>query len=366
MATHYEESLQRDLDRIRGKITDMAALDERALQDCLRAFQQRSRQLAFTIILRDQRIDEKEKELDRLCLEFLVRQQPVGRLLRFAYATIRLNLELERVGDYAESIARQVLKLIGISVDVPLARFNEIAGLAIPMLHDAVQAFVNQDATLARQTMEVEEAVDVLRNKINAELFQLRQEGKIPLEALTPLMTIARRFERVSDQAKNICQEVIFMCTGEYGRHEGADVFRLLFLDEHNSCRSQMAEGIGHSLLQTQFIFSSAGIDPRPVDVMTVKFLQEKGIDISRQTAKALDQVPNLEHYQIIIGLAKEAQKAIPPPPRKTVYLDWSVTDPSTFHGSPDETHAAYEATYQEIHAHLHDLVEALLGDKIN
>jgi phosphate transport system protein len=366
MATHYEESLQRDLERIRSKITEMADLGERALRDCLKALQERNRQLAFTVILRDQIIDEKEKELDRLCLEFLVRQQPVGSHLRFAYCTIRLNLELERIGDYAESIARQVLKLIGTTVEIPMGRFNEIAGLAIPMLRDAVRAFVNQDIDLAGKTIEVEEAVDLLRNQINAELFQLRQDNKIPLEALTPLMTIARRFERVSDQAKNICQEVRFMCTGEYGRHQGAEAFRLIFVDKYNSCRSQMAEGIGNSLNQPLFIFASAGIDPKPVDPMTIGFLKEKGIDISRQSSKSIDQIANLEHYQIVVGLAKEAQKAIPPPPRKTVYLDWSVKDPSTVQGDPADVRAAYESTYQEIHAHIHDLVEAVLGEKIN
>ncbi|MBM3833023.1 MAG: phosphate signaling complex protein PhoU [Verrucomicrobia bacterium] len=366
MATHYEQSLQRDLDRIRAKVAEMGGLGERALRDCLTALQERNRQLAYTVILRDQKIDEKEKEIDRLCLEFIVRQQPVASLLRFAYATIRLNLELERIGDYAESIARQVLKLVGMNVHVPIGRFVEIAELAIPMFHESVQAFIRQDADLAKRTMEVEDAVDVLRNQINAELVQLRQENKISLEALTPLMTIARRFERVSDQAKNICQEVVFMCTGEYGRHEGADVFRLLFLDEHNSCRSQMAEAIGNSLNQPEFVFTSAGLDPKPMDPMTASFLKEKGLDISRHTSKSLQHVPNLEHYQIIVGLAKEVQRAIPPPPRKTIYLDWSVKDPSRLQGTFAEVRPAYEATYQEIHAHIQDLVEAVLGDKIN
>jgi len=365
MSTHFEESLQRDIERIRSKVTLMGNLGERALRDCVKALQERNRQLAYTVILRDQKIDELERELDRLCLEFIVRQQPVAGPLRFAYVTIRLNLELERVGDYAESVARQIIKLIGMNVDVPASRFVEIANLAIPMLHDAVQAFVKQDAGLAQRTMAVEEAVDVLRNQINAELFQLRQDNKIPLEALTPLMTIARRFERVSDQAKNICEEVLYMCTGEYQKHKGTEVYRLLFVGEHNACRSQMAEGIGNSLGQTQFLFSSAGLDPKPVDPMTVTFLKEKGIDISRHTSKSLDQVPNLEHHQIIVGLAKAAQKAIPPPPRKTVYLDWSVKDPSRLQGTPQEIHAAYQSTFEEIHAHIHDLIEAILGDKI-
>src|SRR5687768_636673 len=158
MNTHYEETLQRDIDRIRRKVTDMAGLAEGALRSCLQALADRNRQLTYSVILRDQRIDELEKEIDRLCLEFIVRQQPVAGTLRFAYATIKINSELERVGDYAESIARHVLALLDMTdVEVPIERFAEIANLAIPMLHDAVQAFVRGDTDLARKAMETED-----------------------------------------------------------------------------------------------------------------------------------------------------------------------------------------------------------------
>src|SRR5262245_41993732 len=321
MATHLEASLQRDIDLIQNKILEMARRDEQALKTCLKALQERNGQLAYVVILRDQYIDELEKEIDRLCLEFLVRQQPVAGHLRFAYATIKINAELERIGDYAESIARQCLKVAHLNPVPALPMFDEIASLSIPMLRNAIQAFVNQDAELAHSTMLVEENVDTLRNQINAELLQQRQDGRIPLEALTPLLTIARRFERVSDQAKNICEEVLYMCTGEYSKHKGTEVLRLLFVDEHNSCVSQMAEGIANSLEQPRLVFASAGIDPRPVDPATLKYMKEKGIDISRQHSKSVEQIPNLDHYQVIIALAKEAEKVFPPPPTKTVSL---------------------------------------------
>src|SRR5688572_32221492 len=118
MASHYEESLERDIGRIRRTLTEMAKLATDALEACAGALVARNRQTAYTVILRDRRIDELEKELDRLCLEFLIRQQPVARHLRFAYTTIKVNLELERIGDYAESIARQVLKLSNIEVKI--------------------------------------------------------------------------------------------------------------------------------------------------------------------------------------------------------------------------------------------------------
>lgn len=362
MRSHYEETLQRDIKAIQEKILKMAQLDERALRDSLKALVERNRQLAYAVILRDQYIDELEKEVDRLCLEFLVRQQPVALHLRFAYATIKVNLELERVGDYAESIARQVLKISNLEPQPSFDKFVAIANLSIPMLQQAVQAFVEQNPTLARSAMATEEEVDILRNGINAALLQQRQEGKIPLEALTPLMTIARRYERVSDQAKNICEEVLYMCTGEYAKHKGTEVLRVLFVDKHNSSRSQMAEGIANSLERREFVFSSAGLDPKPIDGRTMSFLAEKRIDISRQTPKSASQIPNLDHYHVIVALDKEAQKVFPPPPTKTVALDWNVADPSAVQGSPEQIRAAYENAFQFLNSHIRDLVEAILG----
>src|SRR5260370_17787985 len=111
MSSHFEQSLQQDIKFIRKKIMEMAGLAETALKTCVKALVEGNRQLAYSVILRDQYIDELETELDRLCLEFLVRQQPVAGHLRFVFTTIQINKELERIGDYPESIARQVLSL---------------------------------------------------------------------------------------------------------------------------------------------------------------------------------------------------------------------------------------------------------------
>ena len=280
MASHYEESLERDIGRIRRTLAEMAKLATDALEACAGALVAGNRQTAYAVILRDRRIDDLEKELDRLCLEFLIRQQPVARHLRFAYSTIKVNLELERIGDYAESIARQVIKLANQGVRPPLERFQQLATLAIPMVRDAVKAFVTGDDNLARHVISREEETDALRSAINAELFQLRLENKIPQEALNPLMTVARRFERSADQASNIAEEVIYMVTGEYQKHVGGQTWRMVFIDEHNHCRSQMAEAIGVAMGQPHFIFASGGLDPQPIDLGTIEFLKYKGMDI--------------------------------------------------------------------------------------
>ncbi len=361
--THYEEHLQRDIDLIRKKILAMSQLADRALRDSVQALVDKNLTLAYSVILRDQYIDDLEKEVDRLCLEFLVRQQPVAGHLRFVYATIKINLELERIGDYAESISRQVLKIASLHDKLPLSSFCALADVSIPMLRNSVKAFLEQNAGLARESMLEEDKADALRNKLDAELLQLNQTGVIPITALNPLQTIARRLERASDQAKNICEETLYMCTGEYMKHKGSEVLRILFVDEDNSCRSQMAEAIANSMKPDGILFSSAGLVSMALDWRTVEFMREKGIDISRQASKSADQIPNIEHYQVIIALSKGAQKIFPPPPTKTVGLEWSVEDPSRLPGSLADVRGGYEETFQYLKTHVRELVQALVGD---
>lgn len=361
--THLEQSLQHDIDRISSKFSEMAGLVDRALLSCVKALEQKNRQLAYSVILRDQRIDELEKELDRLILEFIVRQQPVARHLRFAYAAIKVNAQLERVGDYAESMARQIIQLTSMDVQIPIDLFKPIAELAIPMLREAVEAFTTQNPEHAKSSMSQEDSVDQLRHNLSRELLRLNASGKLPLEALPPLQNVLNRFERVADQAKNINQDVLYLCTGEYVKHFGSEVYRVLFVDDDNSSLSQMAEAIGISLNQPKFIFSSAGVGRAAVDLATVTYLRLKGIDIARQSAKSLDQIPYRDHYQIVIALSKNAQIAFPPPPTKVVCLDWIMSSGSETTEPEKHLQDTFEQNYQFLFAHIKDLVEAVLSD---
>jgi phosphate transport system protein len=366
MTTHLEESLERDIERIKTEVRAMSSIAERSLRDCVRAFVEDDRHLAYAVILRDQHIDEKEKTIDQLCLEFLVRQQPVGAPLRLVYSTIKMNLELERVGDYAESVARQVVKLgkFPPAPEVLKQWITEMADRAIPMLHDAVEAFLNQDVQAAERAMEAEPAVDALKRKFNAEVVDLVREQKIPAEGIAPLMTIGRRFERVADQARNVCMEVLYLCTGEVAKHPDAETIRILFVDEHNTCRSQMAEAIAQSLDPTGFAFSSAGLEPATLDESTLDFLKEKGLDVTHLAPKHVYQVPDLDKFQVTVGLAERVKEAFPRTPRKMVYLDWSLDDPSQAEGTEEEIEAAYETAYQFLSSHIRQLIEVVLGNR--
>jgi phosphate transport system protein len=355
--------LQHDIDLIRSKLLEMLALDESALTRAFYAFLKRDRQLAYSVILRDQDVDALDAALDQLCLEFIVRHQPAGGHLRFVYSASKIDNLRERCGDYAESMARQVLLLSSLNYEAPTEKFNELANLAIPMLHNAVHAFVGRNADLARTTMAIEPRVNHLRDSLNSDLIDFREEGRLPLEALNPLITIARRLERVSDQATNISEQALYFATGQYLSHLVREGFRVLFVDQTNGCLSRIAQAVAESFGAKRFSFDSAGITAEPVEPQTIRFLAEKGLDISHQPSKSLDQVADLGQVQVIVALSKEAERAFPQKPTKSLGLQWLVPDPSLARGTPEELRAEYEKAFQSLTHHIRDLVQAILGD---
>lgn len=367
-ASRFEESLQRDINHICAKLQEMSGLCEQGLTNALQALIHRDRKLAYTVILRDRYIDELDTELDRLCLEFFIRQIPVAGHLRFVFATIKIVSDLERVGDYAESVARQVLQLIGLEPPIAneqfIADLQEIASLSIPMLHDAVQAFIRRDAQTAGKIMDIEAKADELRSAINGKLTRLRHENQIPLEALSPLLTIARRYERVTDQAKNICEEVIYVNTGEVVKHKGAEIFRILFVDQDNSLCSQMAEAIGYSFKFPGFAFASAGYKSAGIiPPALVEFMAGKGMDISQVKTKTLAQITEIEFVQIIVALTPKAKDFKPLGANKATVLEWAIQNQCKAISGAAEVPIDLEKAFGYLNSHIHDLLHAIIGE---
>jgi arsenate reductase len=160
--------------------------------------------------------------------------------------------------------------------------------------------------------------------------------------------------------------EVLYMCTGEQVKHPGAEAFRVIFIDEHNRCRSQMAEALALSLKLPRFIFNSAGLDPEPIDRAMIDFMKTKGLDLSHAVPKSMHQIPNLDHYHVIVALSPEVHKMFPQRPRKAILLDWPIEDPSAKQGDAKEKQKAFEELFQFIQGQLKDLVKAIIGSEGN
>jgi phosphate transport system protein len=368
MTTHFEENLQHDIDQVRDKVIDMGGLVEEALRGALHTVRDQNRQTAYAVVLKDRHIDDLENELDHLCLRFLVRQQPAAGHLRLAYGVIKINSQLERVGDYAEAIARQWLILNDMDGQIDYAPSVVLIETTIRMIHNAVQAFADNDAALAAETLKMEKdrIVDHQRAQIVTDLIQQHSEGHLSSEMLVPLMTIANRCERIGDQAGNISEEILYVLTGEDRRHDEEHIFRVLFVDGHDACRNQMAEGISNALGMNRISFASAGLKAGTIDPKTVQFMAQKGIDISQQTSSYIDQILHPEDYHVIISMSKETEGKLLPSSSKTVSMTWHIEDPSTVEGSEEAVQDAYENTFQSLDTHIKDFVQAMLGLDIN
>ena len=272
------------------------------------------------------------------------------------------------MGDYAESVARQILHMSSMPSppDSLRERIVEMANLAIPMLHDSIEAFVQQDPTLARGVILSEPAVDALLGKLIAEVVEALRAQTIMPEMAEPLVTIGRALRaRRRPGAQRVHGDALHV----HGRVRQAPGRRdLPRAVRRRAQRLPQPDGRGDRAVARAaevHLLERRASTRAPIDPRTLAFMREKGFDMSRMAPKAIYQVPNLDHYQVIVGVAQEAQQAFPRSPRKMVYIDWSIDDPSRLSGSDAEVRAAYEATFRFLSSHVRDLVGAVLGVRI-
>lgn len=356
-----EEIVERDLRTIHQQLRLMADLVVSALQDATTALRTRDRRLAYQVILADNRIDALEGRIDRLCQEFLVRHMPVAAQLRFIIAATKVNSELERMGDYADAVARRTVALVPVDNLPAIEPICNMAALAVEMVRDAVDAFLEDNPGLAERAFETEPRVD----EMNRHIFDMLSHGdgaEGDLTARFAQVGILNRIERVADRAVNVAEDAIYATKGEVLRHAPRHEQRILLLSPRDATLGPMAEVIAHQHAPLHLRFASAGINPAPLDPRMVAFMAKRGVDITRPRPRGLADVGDLGDYYIVVLLSKSAEDACPPLPYKTIALTWDIPDPSLVEGPPEVVEAAYARAYAEIETKLGDLVAALLG----
>ena len=237
--THFEERVERDLKELRDRVGSLATQVSTALENALRALLGGNRELAYATVLGDLPINRAFREIDKLCHRFIALHLPSGGHLRLISSIIRANIELERIGDYAVTISRHSVQRSeppSGSIARELALMGEEAR---SVLRQATQAFLEGNAETAKAIMPAADR----EHEIFGIAFQdlVEREPDHNLRDLFGLFGVLNMLERVADQAKNICEETVFAVTGET---KAAKVYRVVFLDEDNSCMSQMAEAI--------------------------------------------------------------------------------------------------------------------------
>jgi phosphate transport system protein len=211
--------LQRELDRLKKRILSLGAIVEERVRMAVKAIETRDGKLAQNIIDKDYEIDEAEMEIEEECLKILALHQPVAVDLRFLSAVIKINNDLERIGDEAVNIAERV-RIIAKreKLDIPFD-FSLMAGKSEAMLKRSLDAVVNMDLDMAVKVCLSDDEVDDFQNEAYDVIKQAIHDHPERVAYLINLLLISRHLERIADHATNIAEEVVYMIEGEIVRH---------------------------------------------------------------------------------------------------------------------------------------------------
>ena len=213
---------QRSLDDLKEKLLVMAGLAEQAIQRAIEAYRVRDLSICDLVSRSEMAINRLERDIDQAALDLLAMEQPMAIDLRFILAVIKINADLERVGDAAKSISDRVrtmesMAIADLPVDIP-----RMASLAANMVRKSLQSFIEADAEMAQTILSMDDAVDGMNRAAHVTLTHvMATESHLAPQALNALM-VCRSLERVADHATNIAEDVIFWVKGADVRHKGS------------------------------------------------------------------------------------------------------------------------------------------------
>jgi phosphate transport system protein len=218
-----ERHLDEELRHLKETLLRMSGLVEEAISGAVKALVERNETLARKVVSADDAIDMLEVEVDEVCLRLIALHQPQARDLRFIASSMKINNDLERMGDLSVNIAQEALALVNIPQGKTLADIPRMANLAQQMLKDSINAFVTNDVTMARNVCLRDDEVDKLNHQIFADmLVHMAQDAKNITRAVD-LILVTRNLERIADHATNIAEDVIYIVDGKVIKHHLTD-----------------------------------------------------------------------------------------------------------------------------------------------
>lgn len=222
MVRPFDEELQ----DLKERLLAMGALAETMIVKSIQALVDRNETLIQRVYAHEAEMDQFCVEIDDRCFKLLALRQPMASDLRFIAASVKLNSELERIGDLAVNIAREVSSLMTYPFVKPLIDIPRMARLAREMVHRSLDAFVRRDPWLAHVVIESDDKVDALRDQVFQELLQYMMTDPTTVPAATDLLLVSRHLERIADHATNIAEDVIYIVRGEDVRERGEKELR--------------------------------------------------------------------------------------------------------------------------------------------
>jgi phosphate transport system protein len=212
---HFDE----ELEQLTGKLLEMSSLAEAAVQRSIIAVVQKDGAAAAEVLANESRINQIEIEIDEFAVNLLALQQPMATDLRLIVAALKINTDLERIGDLAVNIAERALALMDEPMVSPMIDIPHIAGLVQSMVRKSLDSFVSHDEGLARSVLSSDDAVDDLRSASLHELVSFMERDPRNIPQAVNLLTVVRNLERIADHSTNIAEDVLFMIKGIDVRH---------------------------------------------------------------------------------------------------------------------------------------------------
>ena len=219
MEGHISRVFDEELRELKESMLFEGELVQKAVKNAVTALLTRDSDLARKVIEDDDSINTKEVEIDEFCLKLLALRQPAARDLRFIATAIKINYDLERMGDMAVNICERVLELNAEPQLKPYIDLPKMAEIAQTMVKESLEAFVKEDPQLAWKVTQDDEKVDQLNEQIFRELLTYMSEDLKTISRATRLLFISKYLERLSDHAVNIAELVIFLVQGKIIRH---------------------------------------------------------------------------------------------------------------------------------------------------
>jgi len=361
--SHFEERLERDLEEIRSRVRTIGQAVEVALKKATQTVLSGDEASASEVILGDLPINREIRSIDRLCHAFVAQHLPSAGHLRFVSAVLRLDVELERVGDYAVAIARETVQMSAVPAGSVARDIELISDQAKRLLHQALKAFDTGNAELARGTKALAKQADKTFQKVFADLLLEGEKNTWPLRDLFAFLVVINRLGRVSDQAKNICEDTLFAVAGEMKEPK---TYSILFVDRRNAGLSQLAEAYASKAFSDYGEFSSAGWEPADRVAPAVEsFLDSKNLKTIGLATKALSRsLDELSEYDVIVGLEGDPRILLPEVPFHTVLLTWDVGElPEGL--DQERTSALLEQSLKKLAGKIRELMETMRGKEV-
>ncbi len=356
--SHLEQRLENDLNDIRIEVAEQALLAEASVKNAMHSLQTGNKKLAYNTVLNDLPINRKMRSIDRLCHRFIALHLPSAGHLRLLSSVIRVNIELERVGDYAVTIAREGMQLSSPLQEALADELERVSHETQQLLHQAIQSFNELNADIARATITIINSMESSLSSFYNRL--LASDQGMAQKDLFAVFIVFTQLKRVADQAKNLCEETIFAVTGQ---QKAPKTYKILFVDEKNGMLSQMAEAIAQINHPESGIFSSAGLVPTTsLDPRLISFMDQRGIKWDQPKFTAINEITQgeLAEQHVIVTLQGKSEEYFDAIPFHTSVLEWDITPEDEI-----DNEQKMEMLYRELAMQIKDLMILLRGEEL-